>query len=206
MTGTSLLVLELIGIAAFAATGALVAVRKELDIFGALVLGMTTGLGGGVVRDVLVDANPPTALDASRYLVVSAGAAVMVFLWHPSFGRRERQIDVLDAVGVALFCVVGATIAHDAGLGVIPAALLGLVSAVGGGMIRDVLAGRVPVIFRDELYATPAFAGALIAAGLLEAGVATQWTVVGSAVCLIWRLLALWRGWKAPLPPGVDRG
>lgn len=201
-----LLCFDLVGIAVFASTGALVAVRKELDVFGALVLGLITGLGGGVLRDLLIGDVPPAALEDWRYLVVPAVTALAVFFLHPAVGRMEKQIAVLDAVGLALFCVVGAVKADDAGLGLLPAAVLGLMTAVGGGILRDVLAGRVPVIFRDELYATPAFAGALIAVGSQELGGTGAWYGVAAAVCLVWRLLALWRGWRAPLAPGIDRG
>ena len=202
----ALLVLDLLGIGVFAATGALVAVRKELDVFGAIVLGGITGLGGGVLRDLLIGSVPPLAFVDWRYLVAPVASALLVFVFHPAVGRMESQIGVLDAVGVALFCVTGAVKAHDAGLGVLPAALCGLVTAIGGGMMRDVLAGRVPVIFREELYATPAFTGALLAVLAAEQGLGSWTYGVAALVCFVWRLLALWRGWTAPLPPGVDRG
>ncbi len=198
--------LDLLGIVVFAATGALVAVRKELDVFGALVLGGITGLGGGIVRDLLIGAVPPAAFVDWRYLVAPVASSILVFFFHPTVGRMEKQIGVLDAVGAALFCVTGAVKAHEAGLGVLPAALCGLATAIGGGMMRDVLAGRVPVVFREELYATPAFTGALLAVLAAEQGLGAWTYVVAAGVCLVWRLLALWRGWRAPLPPGVDRG
>lgn len=206
MSDVALLLLDLLGIAVFAATGALVAVRKELDVFGALVLGGITGLGGGVVRDLLIGDVPPAALVDWRYLVTPVAIAVLVFVFHPAVGRMETQISLLDAVGLSLFCVTGAVKAHDAGLGVLASALCGLLSAIGGGMMRDVLAGRVPVIFRQELYATPAFAGALLAVLAAQAELGAWAFVTASGVCLVWRLLAFWRGWRAPLPPGLDRG
>lgn len=200
-----MLILDLAGIAVFAATGALVGVRKELDIFGIVVLAMLTGLGGGVLRDVLIGAVPPSALDDWRYLVVPAATGVLVFYFHPTIGRMENQIMVLDAIGLSLFCVTGAVKAEDAGLNILAASVLGLLTGVGGGMMRDVAAGRVPVIFRGELYATPAFAGALIAAVIHDQGYASGWYVLAGAVCLVWRLVALTRGWTAPIPPGADR-
>ncbi|MGJ9412518.1 trimeric intracellular cation channel family protein [Aeromicrobium sp. CF4.19] len=206
MPDLALLLLDLLGIAVFAATGALVAVRKELDVFGAIVLGGITGLGGGVLRDLLIGSVPPAALVDWRYLITPVAAAVIVFVFHPAVGRMEKQIGVLDAVGLALFCVTGAVKAHDAGLGIIASALCGMLTAIGGGMMRDVLAGRVPVIFREELYATPAFTGALLAVLAAEIGLGPWTYVVSAAICLVWRLLALWRGWRAPLPPGLDRG
>ncbi|KAA1399626.1 trimeric intracellular cation channel family protein [Aeromicrobium ginsengisoli] len=204
MSDTLLLVLDLAGIAVFASTGALVGVRKELDVFGVTVLALITGLGGGVLRDVLIGSVPPAALEDWRYLVVPAATALAVFVFHPAFGRMERQIMVLDAVGLALFCVTGAVKADEAGLNVLAASVLGTLSGIGGGMLRDVVAGRVPVIFRGELYATPAFAGAFVATVVHHEGYSEWWYALAFAVCLGWRLIALKRGWTAPLPPGID--
>lgn len=199
----TLVVLDLVGIFVFAISGALVAVRKDLDVFGVLVLAGTTGLGGGFLRDVLIDATPPAALADWRYLLVPVGAGLLTFRFHPTLGRLERTVNVFDAFGLALFCVAGAVKALDHGLGPVPAALMGMVTGIGGGMIRDVLAGRVPIIFRGELYAIPALAGAFVAvlgtrADLPEVLV----TVAGAGVCLVWRLLAIWRHWQAPVPRG----
>jgi uncharacterized membrane protein YeiH len=201
-----LLVLDLAGIAVFASTGALVGVRKELDVFGVVVLALITGLGGGVLRDVLIGSVPPAALDDWRYLVVPAATALVVFAFHPAFGRMERQIMVLDAVGLALFCVTGAVKADEAGLGVLASSALGMLTGVGGGMMRDMTAGRVPVIFRGELYATPAFAGALVATLVHHERYSEWWYALAFVVCLGWRLIALKRGWTAPLPPGTAHG
>lgn len=198
-----LLVLDLSGIFVFAVTGALVAVRKRLDVFGVLVLAGTTGLGGGFLRDVLIDATPPAALADWRYLTVPVVAGLLTFVFHPAVGRLERVVTVLDAAGLGLFCVTGALKALDHGLGPVPAALMGMVTGIGGGIARDLLASRVPVIFSSELYATPALLGAtwaVLAAGwgLDEAAV----TLPGVVLCFGLRLLALRRGWQAPLPSG----
>jgi uncharacterized membrane protein YeiH len=195
--------LDLVGIFVFAISGALVAVRKELDLFGVLVLAGTTGLGGGFLRDLLIGATPPAALADWRYLLVPVGAGLLTFAYHPALGRKERMVNVFDAFGLALFCVAGALKALDYGLGPVPAALMGMVTGIGGGMLRDVLAGRVPMVFRGELYATPALAGAAVVvlgdrADLPVVVVA----VAGAGVCLVWRLLAMWRGWRAPMPAG----
>jgi uncharacterized membrane protein YeiH len=200
---STLVVLDLIGIFVFAITGALVAVRKELDLFGALVLAGVTGLGGGFLRDVLIGATPPAALADWRYLLVPTAAGVVSFVWHPSLGRYERWVLLLDAFGLALFCVTGALKALEYGLGPVPAALLGMVTGIGGGMLRDVLAGHVPWIFRGELYATPALAGAAVAVVLRRADLALPVAATaGASVCLVWRLLAMWRDWRAPMPTG----
>ena len=200
-----LLVLDLGGVFVFALSGGLVAVRQALDLFGVIVLAGATGLGGGLLRDVLIGDVPPVALTDWRYLVVPVAAGLVAFLAHPTVGRINRLITVSDAGGLALFCVAGALKAYDAGLSVLASALLGMITGIGGGMIRDVLAGRVPVVFGGELYATPALAGAAVAA----AGSALDYPLlvvapVGAAVCFAWRIVAVWRHWQAPLPRGTS--
>ncbi|MGI9157076.1 MAG: trimeric intracellular cation channel family protein [Marmoricola sp.] len=191
-----LVVLDLLGIFVFALSGGLVAVRKGLDIFGVLVLAGTTG-------DVLIDATPPAALADWRYLMVPVAAGLVTFVFHPALGRMEQVITVFDAAGLGLFCVTGALKALDHGLGPLPAALMGMVTGIGGGMIRDVLTGRVPAIFSGELYATPALAGALWAVLAQRAGW-DVWLVAvpGVVLCFGWRMVGLWRNWRAPLPTG----
>jgi uncharacterized membrane protein YeiH len=200
---TPLVVLDLTGIFFFAVAGALVAVRKNLDLFAVLVLGGITGLGGGFIRDVLIGATPPAALTDWRYLLVPVFAGLLTFAFHPAVGRLERVVTLFDAFGLAVFCVTGALKAVEFGLGPVPAALMGMVTGVGGGVIRDVLVGSVPVIFEGVLYATPALAGAAVAVLLDRADL--PFLVVAAAgfsTCLTWRLLALVRGWRAPLPKG----
>ncbi len=203
MSSPTLVVFDLAGIFVFAISGALVAVRKELDVFGVLVLAGATGLGGGLLRDVLIDATPPAALEDWRYLMVPVAAGLLTFFFHPVVGRVERPVTVFDAFGLALFCVTGALKALEYGLGPLPAALMGMVTGIGGGMLRDLLTGRVPVVFRGELYATPALAGAALAVTGEELGLPVVVSaLVGGGVCLAWRLLAMWRQWQAPLPSG----
>ncbi len=192
-------VLDLVGIFVFALTGALVGVRKELDVFAVVVLAGVAGLGGGFVRDVLIGAVPPATLTDWRYLMVPVAAGLLTFFFHPVVGRMERVVNVLDAAGLSLFCVTGALTALAHGLGPVPAALLGMVTGIGGGMLRDVLTGRVPLVFRGDIYATPALLGAAIAVVGTEAGLsAAAVAVPGAAVCFCWRVLAIRRGWNAP--------
>lgn len=200
---TTLVVLDLLGIFVFAVTGALVGVRKELDVFGVLVLAGTTGLGGGFLRDVLIGATPPAALEDWRYLLVPVAAGLLTFWYHPAVGRRERAVTVLDAFGLGLFCVTGTLKALAYGLGPVPAALMGMVTGIGGGMARDLLASRVPAVFRGDLYATPALAGAFItvAGSRLDLPVVVI-AFTGAGVCIVWRLVAMWRNWQAPRPAG----
>jgi uncharacterized membrane protein YeiH len=200
---TLLLVLDLAGIFVFAITGALVGVRKQFDIFGVLVLAGATGLGGGFLRDVLIDATPPAALADWRYLLAPVVAGLATFAFHPAFGRLERLITLLDAAGLGLFCVTGALKALDFGLGPVPAALMGMVTGIGGGMVRDLLAGRVPVVFSSELYATPALLGATwaVLGNYWELPIGLV-ALPGVVICFGLRLLALRRDWHAPLPRG----
>jgi uncharacterized membrane protein YeiH len=202
-TDTTLVALDLLGIFVFAIAGGLVAVRKDLDVFGVLVLAGITGLGGGILRDVLIGATPPAALEDWRYLAVPVAAGLLAFVNHPALGKMETSITVLDAFGLGLFAVTGTIKALDAGLGPAPSALMGLVTGIGGGVMRDVLAGRVPAVFRGELYATPALAGAVVVV------VGTHYEVpfgvvafAGAGLCIGWRLLAIWRNWQAPVPTG----
>lgn len=198
-----LVVLDLLGIFVFAISGALVAVRKQLDLFGVLVLAGTTGLGGGFLRDVLIGATPPAALADWRYLMVPVAAGLVAFRFHPTLGRMEPYVNVFDAFGLALFCVAGALKALEYGLGPVPAALMGMVTGIGGGIARDVLAGRVPVIFRGELYATPALAGSAVAAVISQYdGPLWLAAATGGLLCLGWRLLAIRLAWTAPMPGG----
>ncbi len=202
--GVVLTLLDLLGIFVFALSGGLVAVRKELDLFGVLVLAGITGLGGGFLRDLLIGAVPPASLEDWRYLMVPVAAGVVAFWFHPALGRMERLVTVFDAAGLGLFCVTGALKAVAFGLGPVPAALMGMLTGIGGGMLRDVLAGRVPVVLRGELYATPALVGAALAVAGVEASLPAATVAVPAAVvCTGWRLLAVRRGWNAPRPPGV---
>ena len=202
--GVMLTVLDLVGIFVFAISGGLVAVRKDLDIFGVLVLAGITGLGGGFLRDVLIGAVPPAALADWRYLMVPVAAGLVTFWFHPALGRMERLVNVFDAAGLGLFCVIGALKALAFGLGPLPAALMGMLTGIGGGVLRDLLAGRVPVVLRGELYATPALVGAGIAVAGTEAGLSGEVVAVpAAAVCIGWRLMAMRRGWNAPRPSGA---
>jgi uncharacterized membrane protein YeiH len=197
-----LLALDLLGIAVFAISGGLVAVRRGLDLVGVVTLGSATALGGGLIRDVLIGAVPPPGLADWRYLLGAMVAGVLAFFFHPALGRMERTITVFDAGGLGLFCVAGAFKASEHGLGPLPAAVLGALTGVGGGVIRDVLVREVPAILRrGELYAIPALSGSgLAVAGLEVGGDETLVAVSSAAVIIGWRLLAVQRGWTAPMP------
>ena len=190
-----------------AISGGLTAVRAQFNVFGVLVLATVTGLGGGTLRDLLIGVAPPLSLTDWRYLVAALAAGIATFFFHPEFGRVERPMNVFDAFGLGLFSVAGALKAVDHGLPPLAAVLLGVITGVGGGMLRDTLIGRVPLILRKgELYATPAALGAgLTVLGLRMGMPQPPVLVVAAVACIGWRLLAMWHGWTAPEPRFRDR-
>lgn len=198
-------VLDLIGIAVFAASGALVGVTKRLDLFGICVVGVFTGIGGGVVRDVLLAINPPTSLGSWPYLGTALVTSLLVFYLHSAVRRLRREILALDALGMGLFASTGATIALDAGANPLAACLIGGTAAIGGGVLRDVLVNEVPLLLHRDLYAVPALLGAALVVALSELGVPRNLTlVIGTVVATTLRLLAMWRKWSLPRPRRVD--
>ena len=164
-----LLVLSLAGTFVFGLSGGLAGVRAKLDVFGVVVLAVVVGLAGGVTRDVLIGI-PPAAFRDWRYLAVAGAAGLVTVLAHAALTRLERPILVLDAAGLALFCVTGASTALDHGVGSVGAAVLGAITGVGGGVLRDVLVRQVPVVLRSGLYAIPALGGRLHRGRRLRAG------------------------------------
>lgn len=193
---------DLLGVFAFAVSGALLAVRKNYDLVGIAVLACATAFGGGVVRDLVIGASPPRAFTDPWYLGLPLLAAVIIFFWHPPHRLVARPLDVADAVGLGVFSVTGTVAAYQHGLATVPSALLGVVTAVGGGLIRDVLAGVPPSVLRpdQEIYAVPALFGASVAAALLHFGALTAWTgALASAGAFVFRMLALHFRWHAPL-------
>lgn len=193
--------LELLGTFAFAISGALLATRKGFDVVGSVLLASLAGLGGGVIRDLLLDAGVPTAFTSPLLLVPVLLAVMAVFLRLIHEGRLRRTLLVFDALGLSLFCVMGATIAHETGLNPVASVLLGVTTAVGGGTMRDVVANRVPQIVDPEgVYAAPAFLGAGVITLVLHLGAFNAFTASGVAAgVLTLRLLALRYHWRIPL-------
>jgi uncharacterized membrane protein YeiH len=207
---TPALVLDLLGTFAFALNGALTAVRvARLDIVGVVTLGMITALGGGILRDVLLGALPPATFNDWRYLAVAAAGGLIAFAASRQLERLAMPITVLDALGLSLFAVTGAGRAIDLGAGVGQAILLGALTAVGGGTIRDVLVRRVPTVLSSELYAIPALLGAAVVVVPDRLGVGgLGWALAGAALALTVRLVGVGFHLDAPRPPGVgpERG
>lgn len=196
--------LELAGLFAFAVSGAMLAVRKRFELVGVVALALVTALGGGIVRDVLLGDAPPIAFRDIWYLVVPLTAAAIVFVAHESIDRRlRRSVLVFDAAGLGLFAVTGAIKAAASDTTAIGAVLIAVVTATGGGIMRDVLANDQPQMFQPNstLAAIPAALGASIVVALDRNGVYSGAAAasVAVAVCLV-RLSALRWGWKAPMP------
>jgi uncharacterized membrane protein YeiH len=201
-----LLALDLTGTFAFAVNGALTALRAaRLDIVGVVTLGMITALGGGIIRDVLLDSLPPATFRDWRYLAVAAGGGLVAFLSGRRLERLSTPITVLDAAGLSLFAVTGARKAIDLGFGPAQAVILGTITGVGGGTLRDVLIRQIPSVLRSGLYAIPALVGAAatVVVGLL--GVYGPGTAVGAAVlCFVIRMAGVHFGLNAPTPPAAS--
>lgn len=199
-----LLVLDLAGVFAFALNGALTGVRwTDLDIVGVVTLGVITALGGGIVRDLMIDDLPPATFDDWRYLAVAASGGLIAFVFLRGLERLTGSITVLDAAGLSLFAVTGASKAVEMGLGPVQAIILGAVTGVGGGTIRDVMIGRVPIVLRGELYAIPALLGATIAVLVLEVDDAGSLALLlGAVACFGLRMLGVRYDLNAPRPRG----
>jgi uncharacterized membrane protein YeiH len=195
-----ILALSLAGTFVFGLSGGLAAVRAQLDIVGLVALAAVVGLAGGITRDLLIGV-PPAAFRDWIYLVVAGGAGVVTFFAHPRLARLEREIEVLDAAGLSLFCVTGATTALNDGVAAVPAVVVGVITAVGGGLLRDVLVGRVPMVFHEDLYAIPALVGATIVTVAYElGGTGPAFAIAGALVCLAIRLAGMRYGVRAPRP------
>jgi len=195
---TLLLVLNLVGTFVFGLSGGMAGVRKQLDLFGAVVLAVVVGIAGGTIRDVLIGIPPQTFRDW-RYLAVAGAAGLLTTLAHPAINRFERPIDALDAAGLALFCVTGAATALAHRLGVVDAVILGAITGIGGGMLRDILVGEIPTVLRGGLYAIPALVGAGIVVVAYHAGARTLvFPIIGAAVCFLMRMAGLHYGLGLP--------
>lgn len=201
--GSTLLVLDLAGTFVFALSGAAAAVKERLDLFGVLVLSFAASSAGGITRDLLIGAVPPGAISDWRYLAASLIAGLVVFFWYPASKRLPSLSDrilIFDAAGLALFAVVGTQKALGYRLNPVMAALLGVLSGIGGGMLRDVLLAQVPTVLRAELYAIAALAGAgvVVLGSMMEIPPAMT-ALSGALLCFAIRLIAIRRGWSLPV-------
>jgi uncharacterized membrane protein YeiH len=193
--------LSLAGTFVFGLTGGLAGVRARLDFFGVITLAAVVGLAGGITRDLLIGEDPAAFRDWI-YLGVAGLAGVVSFFLRPGLERREREILVLDAAGLGLFCVTGATTALNDDVMAVPAIVVGVITAVGGGLLRDLLVGRVPVILQGDLYAVPAAVGATIATVAYEAGAeGPYFAILAALVCFAMRLAGIRYHLRVPIAP-----
>jgi uncharacterized membrane protein YeiH len=194
------LALDLFGTFVFALSGAMVGVRHRLDLFGVLVLSYAAATAGGITRDLLIGAVPPASVGDWRYIVVPVIAGLATFRWHPMVQRWRSPVLMFDAAGLALFAVAGTLKALAFGMNPLAAVLLGILTGIGGGMVRDLLVAEVPNVLHAELYAVAALAGAavVVVGGVLQLP-ATAVAIVGAALCFGLRLVAIRRGWGLPV-------
>ena len=211
-----MLVLDLAGTFIFALSGAMAAMTHRLDLFGVLSLSFAAGNAGGITRDLIIGATPPAAIDDWRYLGVSLVAGLFTFGCAPLINRLSSPVLILDAGGLGLFAVSGATKALEYHLDPIPAMLLGMLTGIGGGVLRDVLVAEIPSVLRENLYAVAALAGAAVVVIGHGLGLPpTPTALAGAALCIGLRVISIRRGWQLPrasLPapspldaPSVDR-
>jgi uncharacterized membrane protein YeiH len=194
------LVLNLMGTFAFGLSGGILAVKKRMDLFGVLVLSVSTGLGGGISRDLILGHTPPATLTDWRYLGAAGLAGVLVFVWYNRIANHGTFVTTFDAVGLSVFTVTGTVIALNAGMGPAPAALLGMLTGVGGGVVRDVLAAEIPLIFRSEVYAVASMLGAVIILVASQAGFSgIPSEILAALATFILRMVSVQRGWRIPV-------
>ncbi|OEJ94305.1 trimeric intracellular cation channel family protein [Streptomyces thermolilacinus] len=193
--------LELAGIFVFAISGALLAVRKNFDVFGMAVLAEVTALGGGLFRDLVIGAVPPAAFTDLGYFVMPLVATALVFFLHPVVERTQAAVNAFDAAGLGLFCVTGTTKAYEYGLGLTQSAVLGMATGVGGGVLRDVLANEAPSLLRwdRDLYAVPAIVGSTLVVLFIRFEALNPFTSsLAALAAFALRMLALRYSWRAP--------
>lgn len=206
---STLLVLDLVGTFVFALSGGVAAVKRHLDLFGVLVLSFAAASAGGIMRDLLIGAAPPAAISDWRYLGVSLLAGLFIFFWYPVSERirgLHNYVLIFDGAGLALFAVTGTQKALGYGLDPVMAPLLGMLTGIGGGMLRDVLISEIPVVLRSDLYAVAALVGAVtVVLGHVLTFPPGASAIAGAALCFGLRLVAIRRGWQLPVARSARR-
>lgn len=200
------IVLDLTGTFVFALSGALAGTKRGLDLFGVMVLSFAAGNSGGITRDLLIGAVPPGAVGDWRYLGVSLVAGLVTFYFSSLIVRMSNAVLVFDAAGLALFAVAGSSKALSFGLNPVMATVLGMVTGIGGGMVRDVLLAEIPTVLRADLYAVAALVAAatVVVGHVFELPVASV-TAVALISCFLLRVMAIRRGWRLPVAKLAQR-
>ena len=196
---------DLLGTFVFALSGATLGTRRQLDLFGVLVLSFAAATSGGMARDVLLGATPPAALADWRYVVVSCVAGLVTFYRYALIARLNNPVQVFDAMGLALFAVAGAWKSLTLGVGPVGAVLLGMLTGIGGGIARDLLVAEVPRVLHSELYAVAALAGAAVVVGGHSLGLPSlPLMIAGAVLCFGLRFMAIRHGWRLPVARAPD--
>jgi uncharacterized membrane protein YeiH len=200
LINTLLVAFDLGGTFVFALSGATAAVKHRLDLFGVLVLSFAAGNSGGIARDVMIGALPPAAIGDWRYVAVSILAGLITFYWYRIINRLSSPVLVFDAAGLALFAVSGAGKALAFHAGPVAATLLGMLTGIGGGMVRDVLVREIPTVLRTELYAVAALIGAVVVViGSMLHLPSSAAAAAGAVLCFGLRFMAIRQGWQLPI-------
>ena len=206
LINTLLVVFDLGGTFVFALSGATAAVKHRLDLFGVLVLSFAAGDSGGIARDVMIGAVPPAAISDWRYIAVSILAGLITFFWYRIINRLSSPVLVFDAAGLSLFAVSGAGKALAFHAGPVAATLLGMLTGIGGGMVRDVLVREIPTVLRTELYAVAALIGAaVVVIGRMLHLPSAAAAVAGAVLCFGLRFMAMRRGWQLRIARPLKR-
>ena len=204
--GIVVLVLDLCGTFVFALSGAMAGVRHRLDLFGVLVLSFVAANVGGITRDLLIGAVPPPGIADWRYIAVPVLAGLATFYAGSIIDRLRSSVQIFDAGGLALFAVSGALKALAFQLGPVTAVLLGMLTGIGGGMVRDVLVAEVPVVLRGDVYAIAALAGAaVVVVGRMLEFPSAPVAIVGALLCFGIRFMAIERRWQLPVARGDEQ-
>lgn len=184
----------------FAVTGALKAIQYKMDIVGVIILASSTGLAGGIIRDLLLDRLPPKIILDPYYLTIAVATGIIVFFLHPFFKERENLFLKFDAIGLGVFTIIGSTIAYEMlGLNFLAMSLAGVFTAIGGGIVRDVFVKEIPLVFVKELYASTSFLGIIIFFLMLYFDFNYYISMVFCIVIItLFRLLAIKYNWNLP--------
>lgn len=196
-------IFDYVGVFVFALSGSIMAVRKEMDLYGSGILAIMTALGGGLMRDIMIGRIPPLVLTDGTYVLTALAGVLTVYLLYENMERFHYPLRILDAVGLGVFTVLGSRMAMEAGLPWFAAVMIGVISGTGGGMIRDVLAREVPLVLQREIYAMAAVPGAMFYVAVIT------WTDPGGAASLVlpvatalfiavFRILSVYRDWHMP--------
>ncbi|MDE1765952.1 MAG: trimeric intracellular cation channel family protein [Thaumarchaeota archaeon] len=196
----TVLILDLFGTMAFAVTGAFKAIEHKADIVGIIILATITGVAGGTLRDIVMGHFPPHSISDPYYAIITVATAVIIFFLHPKMQKHWNLFLKFDAIGLGVFTAIGATFAYQVyGMNFLAIALAGMVTAVGGGILRDMFVNEVPMVFVKELYASASFLGVVIFYIVLSAGSNLETATVSSIVIVTaLRLVAMKYNWNLP--------